>query len=132
MLDVRCIRLLVMICFLSSYPFWSFAAPVTERTSARADVLFPERPQRAANDAEAQGVKGKVVADATKLLAAAIRHGGEKMVRVLSYLDGAAAVTFKRYSGNIANELDRIAKISDLTTHIVKERSSFSCATTCA
>ena len=72
---------------------------------------------------EPQGAKGEVVKRATKLLAKAIRHGGDEAAKVVRYLDKDAAKAFKKYAKSIADDLDRIAKIPDVTTRIVKENS---------
>lgn len=41
---------------------------------------------------------------------------------VIERLDKPAARAFKKHSRDIADELDKIAKIPDLTTRIVKEK----------
>lgn len=62
-------------------------------------------------EVETRGVRGKVVKEAAKRLASAIRRGGDEVTRIIRYLDKGAAQYFKKYSGEIADELDRIAKI---------------------
>ncbi|WP_428265657.1 hypothetical protein [Haliangium sp.] len=68
------------------------------------------------------GARGEIVKHAAMLLADAIRHGGDEAAEVLKHLDKGAAKAFRKHSGTIANALDKIALIPDLTTQIVKEK----------
>ena len=68
------------------------------------------------------GIRGKIVSGAVRLLAKMIRNGGEYVGKVLRYLDDDAARAFRRHSKDISKELDRIAKLPDLTTEVVKEQ----------
>lgn len=74
--------------------------------------------------ARASGAKSYLVKLATKLVAASFRHGGDVFNAALKHVDRRAARNARRYSDEVADELDRIAKIPDLTSNMVK-RSLF-------
>ena len=78
--------------------------------------------QAVQQNAVQMGIKSKIVTKLVKLLASLIRKGSDKVHHIIKYLDDAAADTFRRYSGRIADGLDEIAKIPDLTTRIVREK----------
>ncbi|SDC06558.1 hypothetical protein [Shouchella lonarensis] len=71
---------------------------------------------------EQQGVKGWIAKQAIQLLASAIRNGGKEVSKLVGYLDKGAAKAFNKNSGKIANELDKIAKIPDVTANMVKDK----------
>lgn len=74
------------------------------------------------NDKEAQGVKSWMAKKAVHLLADAIRHGGKAVHTVIGYLDDKAARVFHKHSGRIADGLDDIARIPDITVNVVGEK----------
>lgn len=63
-----------------------------------------------------------MVKQAAHLLADAIRYGGKALEYLVRHLDGKAAKVFQKYSKRIANALDDIAEIPDVTVRIVKEK----------
>lgn len=108
----------ICILLVSSIPCSTVASPFAVNSSEPEGcdgVVEHESP-------DPSGAKGELVKQATKLLATAIRRGGHEAAKILKYLDKDAAKAFKKHSGTIARHLDRIAKIPDLTTRIVKEK----------
>jgi len=73
------------------------------------------------------GIKSFFVKKAVKLLATAIRHGGDIVKEIIRHVDKKAAKAFDKHADEIADELDRIARLPDLTTRIVKEKVYWFC-----
>ncbi|MBT9282734.1 MAG: hypothetical protein KM312_08870 [Hydrogenibacillus schlegelii] len=71
--------------------------------------------------AEPQGIRGKVVSFAVRQIAQAMRYGGKELSYIVGFLDREAASYLSRYAYQIANQLDYIATIPDLTAEMVKE-----------
>jgi hypothetical protein len=71
---------------------------------------------------EPQGVKSYLVKKAVKVIAYALRKGGDVLEYIVKWLDKDAAKALSKYSDKIANELDYIATIPDLAVNIVKEK----------
>lgn len=78
------------------------------------------------DDRVEMGVKSAAVKKAVRILAEAIRTGSGIVHRFIGFLDDEAARVFRNYSGRIADELDVIAKISDITVKVVKAKSIYS------
>lgn len=72
--------------------------------------------------ATAAGWKSYLMKLATRALAAALRHGGDEVKHIVKYVDRDAAKLVDRYSDEIADALDDIAKIPGLTSNIVKKK----------
>lgn len=81
-------------------------------------------------DVKPEGIRGWLVKQATRLLAIAIREGGEEVGWILKYVDADTAKAFYKYSEQIASQLDVIAGIPDLTVSIVKEKIFYFCLNT--
>lgn len=70
---------------------------------------------------EPQGIKGKVVSFAVRQIAKAIRYGGKELNYIMRFLDKEQASNFSKYAYQIADRLDYISNIPDLTAQMVKE-----------
>ncbi|MBT9283392.1 MAG: hypothetical protein KM312_12280 [Hydrogenibacillus schlegelii] len=70
--------------------------------------------------AEPQGIRGKVVSFAVRQIAQAIRYGGKELNYIVGFLDRESASILSRYAYQIADRLDYIALIPDLTAEMVK------------
>jgi len=81
-------------------------------------------------EVKAEGIRGQLVQQATRLLAITIRKGGEEVSWILKYVDADTAKAFYKYSERIASQLDVIAGIPDLTVSIVKEKIFYFCLNT--
>lgn len=73
------------------------------------------------NGYETQGVKGAIVKAAVKKIAKALRYGGPILNKLLRYLDPKAASILSKYASRLADKLDYIATIPDLTANMVKD-----------
>lgn len=71
------------------------------------------------------GVKSWAVKKATRALAKGIRAGGRFFHQLIGELDAKAATFFRKHSNRIADELESIATIPDLTLIIVTEKISY-------
>lgn len=69
-----------------------------------------------------RGVKSWLLREALEYMAAAIRSGNFIIQKIIGYLDKKAAKAFREYADDIADGLDDIAKIPDLTMNIVREK----------
>lgn len=72
-----------------------------------------------------KGAKSWAVKKAVQLMAKGIRAGNFIVHKIISYLDKKAAEVFRARSYEIAEGLDDIAKIPDLTVRIVKEKITY-------
>jgi len=103
---------------------------ISHAQPAHADVTVSEAANRTVPAGEIghapaghpHGVKSLIVRELTEFLALAIRQGGDIAAWIIARLDGSAAKAFRKHARSIADELDRIAQIPDLTTRIVKEK----------
>ncbi|TCP66086.1 hypothetical protein [Baia soyae] len=68
------------------------------------------------------GIRGYLVKLAAEAVAFAIRHGGSVVGELVKFLDGPAAKAFKKHSGTIADKIDDLANIPDVTAEIIKTR----------
>lgn len=73
-------------------------------------------------DGEEMGAKSSAVKMATLALAQGIRSGSRIFHRLIGYMDGKAARVFRKYSSRLADELDSIANIPDITVIVVREK----------
>lgn len=69
-----------------------------------------------------QGVKSKAVVRAVLLVAMGIRKGTAHFGTIVMKIDKASVGAFLKHSGKIANLLEDIARIPDLTLGIVGQR----------
>lgn len=90
--------------------------------AARATPLTESSESTARAPATKAGIKSFLTKKAVQAVAASFRHGGDLVSQVLKFVDKKAADTAKRHSDDIADDLDRIAEIPDLTSGIVKEQ----------
>lgn len=72
-------------------------------------------------EVQPEGAKSYLVKQAVKVIASAIRYGGDALEYIVKYIDDDAARALNRYSDQIADKLDYIATIPDLTANIVKD-----------
>lgn len=98
-------------------------SPFTSNTARfPADARAPATPSVVRAPTTDTGIKSFLVKKAVQLISASFRHGGDLVGEVLKFVDKKAADTAKRHSNDIADELDRIANVPDLTSNIVKEQ----------
>lgn len=69
-----------------------------------------------------QGVKGRTAAQATILVAKAIRKGTTHFATIVRKVDTDAVAPFMKHSGKIADVLDDIAKVPDLVVDVIRSR----------
>lgn len=93
------------------------------RAIAGLHAVLPPSPAASPRDGgEKTGVKRWAVKKATRALAAGIRAGGRILNQLIGYMDDKAAQIFRKYSDRIADELESIANIPDITVKIVREK----------
>jgi len=68
-----------------------------------------------------QGIRGKVVSLAVRQIAKAIRYGGKELDNIIKFLNKNEEKEFSKYAYQIADRLDHISRIPDLTAQMVKE-----------
>lgn len=112
------VLLAIIICVTCALSTLVLAVPARDARDCQQQVTV----QTAPISIERRGWRSMVVRELTELLAKAIRNGGEMASWVIEKLDKKAARAFKKHARSIAGELDKIAKIPDLTTQIVKEK----------
>lgn len=71
---------------------------------------------------EPHGFKSWLIKKALQYMAAAIRAGNYIVREIISHLDKKAARAFSEHADDIADGLDKIAKIPDLSVSIVREK----------
>jgi hypothetical protein len=69
------------------------------------------------------GVKSLAVKKAVLAMVKGIRKGDRISNKLIGHLDNAALKAFRQHSGRIADGLEKISEIPDLTVKIVKEKS---------
>jgi hypothetical protein len=92
------------------------ATPV-EVASVAENVRYPANGQP-----DPQGFKSWLIKEAVALLASAIRKGDYLVELLLSKLDAKAAKAFHKHARRIADGLDDIAQIPDITMTILREK----------
>lgn len=106
-------------------PFTPFmtCAPFSVMAAAPTEIKAPDRIVSEGSEigVEPAGAKSALVKAACKTLAAAFRYGGDALEYVLKWVDDDAAEAVAKYSDEIADQLDYISTISDLTVNMVKE-----------
>jgi hypothetical protein len=70
---------------------------------------------------ETQGIKGWIVKKAIRGVASAIRYGGSVLDYILQFLDRGAKNALSKHANKIADKLDRISTIPDITANMAKE-----------
>ncbi|MDQ0416696.1 hypothetical protein J2Z48_000863 [Croceifilum oryzae] len=99
------------------------ASPVIHaKTDIPTNVQLEQQLQNGKGDINQKGVKSYLTKLAAQLLASAIRHGGDLLGKLLKELDDDVAKAFSKNSRSIANYIDEIAEIPDVTTRIIKEK----------
>ena len=68
------------------------------------------------------GVKSWLIKQALELIAMGIRKGSRVVQELVSYMDDAAARAFRKHSRAIADTLDDIVQIPDLSRRVVKDK----------
>lgn len=88
-------------------------------------ALVPQEPAPAADTV--QGVKSKLVTQAVKLMAKALRKGEKPFFEACEKLasDPRALKAFRKHAGKIADVLDEIAKIPDLVLGVIGQKLFF-------
>ena len=112
------VLLSVSICVTCALSTVVLAVPAQDARECQQQVAVQTTPM----SIERRGWRSVVVRELTELLAKAIRNSGEMASWVIDKLDKKAARAFKKHARSIARELDKIARIPDLTTQIVKEK----------
>lgn len=69
-----------------------------------------------------QGVKSWLIKQALELIATGIRKGGRVVQELMSFMDASAAKAFRKHARDIADALDDIARIPDLSRRVVKDK----------
>lgn len=68
------------------------------------------------------GIKGYLVKLAANTVSLGIRHGGAAVGQILKHADAKAAKAFKKNSGYIADKIDEIAELPDVTAHMISDK----------
>ncbi|MCF6095361.1 hypothetical protein L1765_15500 [Microaerobacter geothermalis] len=72
------------------------------------------------NIVQPQGIKSTIVNIAVNTVASALRYGGPALEYIVGFLDKKAAASLSKNANKIADKLDYIAEIPDLTSNMVK------------
>ncbi len=91
------------------------------REEVIANQIFKAVPVDVGNQIESKGVKGWIVKKAIRVVASAIRYGGRILDYILQFLDRGAKNALSKYANKIADKLDRISTIPDITANMAKD-----------
>ncbi len=70
---------------------------------------------------QTQGIKGWIVKKAIRTVSSAIRYGGRALDYILQFLDRGAKSVLSKHANKIADKLDKIATIPDITANMAKD-----------
>lgn len=98
----------------------------TQRTSLQIktvkSLVAEEKAKSEEPTFQTQGFRGYLVKLAAEAVSYGIRHGGEAVGYILKHADAKAAKAFRKNSGYIADKIEEIASLPDVTALTIKKK----------